>query len=333
MAEEAILKLLRERGSRGAFQSEIAEATGFSKSTISYFLSKLEDRGVVVKKRIAGTGFRVWLRDYEPSSKLVRIGIVRAAEYPFIFDFKSKLEEKGFGVYVKVYDDGVAVMSDLIKSKIDAGFSPLITQLIFYAISRGGFRIVALGVSGGGSIVLRKGVKLNEVKRAGSTLASTMDACLTAYLREHGLDNIEVVYFEGPQQMVRALEEGKVQMLSIWEPYASILEARGHKRVVKFSDYLGSYPCCTLALKPMNEDLNEVVVDRLVEALSKRSYEDQVAKLSSLINVEPSIVRKSISEYTFHPAFEVDDVNRYLKAVGLELATSWISRELKSLGG
>ncbi|MEM4576471.1 MAG: hypothetical protein QW701_03275 [Candidatus Nezhaarchaeales archaeon] len=324
MAEETILRLLRERGSRGALQSEIPESTGFSKSTISYFLSKLEGEGIIVRRRVPGSGFRVWLKSSESSSKLVRVGIVRAAEYPFIFDFKSMLEERGLGVYVKVYDDGVAVMSDLVKGKIDAGFSPFITQLIFYASSRRKFRIVALGVSGGGNIVLRRGVELSEVKRTGSTLASTMDVCLTAYLRKEGLSDVEVVYFESPQSMVKALEEGVVQMLSIWEPYASVLESKGHKRIIRFSDYLGLYPCCMLAVNPVDEELVDLIIDGFASSLSKRNYEDHAVKLGDLINVEPSIVRKSISEYTFHPKFEVKDVSRYLKAVGLEATLPWI---------
>lgn len=324
MAEETILRLLKERGGRGILQSEISESTGFSKSTISYFLSKLEDEGIIVRRRVTGSGFRVWLKDLESSSKLVRVGIVRAAEYPFIFDFKSMLEEKGFGVYLRVYDDGVAVMKDLVRGKIDAGFSPFITQLIFYATSRRKFRIETLGVSGGGSIVLRRGARLSEVKKTGSTLASTMDACLTAYLREEGLSDVEVVYFESPQHMVKALEEGEVQMLSIWEPYVSILESKGHKRITRFRDYIGLYPCCMLAVNPINEELVDLIVDGFATSLSKRSYEDHAVKLGNLINVEPSIVRKSILEYTFHPEFKVKDVSRYLKAVGLEAMLPWI---------
>ncbi|MEM4647297.1 MAG: MarR family transcriptional regulator [Candidatus Nezhaarchaeales archaeon] len=332
MAEEAILRLLRERGAKGVLQSELAEHIGFSKSTISYFLSKLESKGAIVRRRVPGSGFRVWLKGVESPSKLVRIGIVRAAEYPFIFDFKSRLEEEGFGVYVKVYNDGVAVMSDLVKGKIDACFSPLITQLVFYAVSRGKFRIVASGVSGGGSIVLMRGVKLNEVKRAGSTFASTMDACLATYLRERGLSDVEVVYFESPQRMVEALERKEVQMLSIWEPYVSILESKGHERMVRFSDYIGPYPCCVLAVNPVEEELANLMIEKLIDSLSKRDYVDQATKLSNLIDVEPSIVRKSILEYTFQPTFEVKDINRYLRAVRLEIAIPWISRGLRGYG-
>jgi predicted transcriptional regulator len=328
MSREAIIELLRERGGRGALQSEIGESTGYSKSTISYFLSKLEGEGVIFRRREGGLGFRVWLKGLESSSRLVRVGIVRAAEYPFIFDFKSRLEEEGFSVHLRVYDDGVSLMNDLVRGRVEVGLSPLITQLVFYAASRGGFRIVASGASGGGSIVLRRGVEVGNVRRAGSTLASTMDACLAAYLREGGLSDVEVTYFDSPQRMVEALESGGIEMLSIWEPYSSILEARGHRRLARFSDFMGAFPCCVLALKLADEGLEGLVADALAEALSKRDYADRATELGGLIGVEPEVVRRCLAEYEFHPRFEVGAVKCYLKAVGLEAAAQWVAKAL-----
>ena len=327
MSEEVIIKFLKERGGRGALQSELVEATGYSKSTISYFLKKLEGKGVVYRRRERGSGFRVWLKGSESSSKLIRVGIVRAAEYPFIFDFKSRLEGRGLGVHLRVYEDGVSLMSDLVRGRIDVGLSPLVTQLVFYAASRGKFKIVASGVSGGGSMILRRGVALGDVRRAGSTLASTMDACLTAYLRERGLSDVEVVYFDGPQRMVEALERGEVEMLSIWEPYSSMLEAEGHKRVARFSEFMGVFPCCVLAMN-LEEELEELVAESLAESLSKKDYVDYAPKLGSLINAEPGVIRRCLAEYEFHPKFEARDVKDYLRVVGLEATARWATRAL-----
>jgi predicted transcriptional regulator len=328
MPEEAIIRFLRERGSRGALQSEVVEATGYSKSTISHFLTKLESKGIVYRRRERGSGLRVWLKGFESSSKFIRVGMVRAAEYPFIFDFKSRLEEIGYGVHLRVYEDGVSLMSDLVRGRIEVGLSPLITQLVFYAASRGKFKIVASGVSGGGSVILRRGLGLSDVKRAGSTLASTMDACLTAYLREKGLSDVEVVYFDSPQRMVEALERSDVEMLSIWEPYSSMLEVKGHRRLARFNEFMGVFPCCVLALNLADGELERLVADVFVEALSKREYADCASKLGGLIDVEPEIVRRCLAEYEFHPRFEARDVKGYLKSVGLEATTRWIAKAL-----
>jgi predicted transcriptional regulator len=327
MSEEAIVRFLRERGWRGALQSELVETTGYSKSTISYFLKKLEGEGVVYRRR-EGSGFRVWLRGFESSSKLIKVGIVRAAEYPFVFDFKSRLEERGLGVHLRVYEDGVSLMGDLVRDRIDVGLSPLITQLVFYAVSRGKFKIVASGVSGGGSIVLRRGVALSDVRKVGSTLASTMDVCLATYLRERGLSDVEVVYFDGPQRMVEALERGEVEMLSIWEPYSSVLEAKGHRRIARFSEFMGVFPCCLLAMNLKDEGLEGLVAEALAESLSKKDFAEYASRLGGLINADPEVVRRCLAEYEFHPKFETRDVKDYLRAVGLEATSQWATRAL-----
>ena len=328
MSEEAIVRFLRERGSRGALQSEVVESTGYSKSTISYFLKKLEERGVVYRRRERGSGFRVWLKGFESSSKLIKVGIVRAAEYPFVFDFKSRLEEVGYGVHLRVYEDGISLMSDLVRGRIEVGLSPLITQLVFYAASRGKFKIVASGVSGGGSIVLRKGVALSDVRRAGSTLASTMDACLAAYLREEGLSDVEVVYFDGPHRMVEALRRGYVEMLSIWEPYSSMLEVEGHRRVARFDEFMGVFPCCVLAMNLADEGLERLVAEALADSLSEKDYAKYASKLGDLIKAEPEMVRRCLAEYEFHPRFKTRDVEDYLRSAGLETAARWATRAL-----
>ncbi|MHC1628604.1 MAG: hypothetical protein ACXQTI_07230 [Candidatus Nezhaarchaeales archaeon] len=323
------MRFLMEKGRRGALQSEISETTGFSKSTISYFLSKLESEGKIVRKREPNVGYRVWLKGFESDSKLLKIGIVRAAEYPFIFELKSRLEDEGFGIYVKVYDDGVALMSDLVVGKINAGFSPLVTQLMFYAASRGRFKIIASGVSGGGSIILRRDVELNDVRIAGSTMASTMDACLKAYLKDKGLSDVEVIYFDNPKSMVEALDKGVVQMLSIWEPYSSLLEMKGHKRIARFTDYLGDFPCCVLAVNPMDEGSFNSIVEALKDVLSRRNYTSEISKLSSLLGVDLRLLRKSLKEYVFHSEFTIKEVKDYLKSVGLEMTSSWALRSLR----
>ena len=330
MAEEAIMRFLIERGGRGALQSEISESLGFSRSTISYFLSRLESEGKIVRKREPNVGYRVWLRGFESDSKLLKIGIVRAAEYPFIFELKSSLEDKGYSVYVKVYDDGVALMSDLVVGKIDAGFSPLITQLMFYAAFRGRFKIVASGVSGGGSIILRRGVELSDVKKAGSTMASTMDACLKAYLRDKGLSDVEVIYFDNPRSMIEALDKGVVQMLSIWEPYSSILEVKGHRRIARFTDYLGDFPCCVLAINPIDEESLNSIIEELKRALSRKNYTSEVSKLSNLLGVDLRLIQKCIKEYEFHSEFTIKEVKEYLRNVGLEMTSSWMLKGLRA---
>ncbi|MDI9619429.1 MAG: ABC transporter substrate-binding protein [Candidatus Nezhaarchaeota archaeon] len=332
MAEEAIIRFLSSKKVKGAYQSEIASSIGFSNSTVSYFLSKLEDKGTITRSRNGKSGYRVWLKGFESNTAMLRFGFVRASEYPFIFDLKAKLESEGYGVYLKPYNDGISLMKDLVSGKIDAGFSPLVTQVVFYAAFRGCFNIVASGASGGGSIMLRRGSTLNEVKAAGSTLASTMEVCLRAYLNENGLNDVKVTHFSDPEDMVRALERGTVEIVSIWEPYCTILEAQGHRRIARFSDYLGDVPCCLMAIGQLSHNQIHDVFMALRDALSKRSYSSEVAdRLSKFLKLDAKIVEKSIEEYTFHPEYTFNDITNYLKRIGLEAACSWIFKGLKRI--
>jgi len=108
--------------------------------------------------------------------------------------------------------------------------------------------------------------------------------------------------------------------LSIWEPYSSMLEAEGHKRVARFSEFMGVFPCCVLAMN-LEEEL-------VAESLSKKDYAEYAPKLGSLINAEPGVVRRCLAEYEFHPKFEARDVKDYLRVVGLEATARWATRAL-----
>ena len=176
---------------------------------------------------------------------------------------------------------------------------------------------------------LRRDVELNDVRIAGSTMASTMDACLKAYLKDKGLSDVEVIYFDNPKSMVEALDKGVVQMLSIWEPYSSLLEMKGHKRIARFTDYLGDFPCCVLAVNPMDEGSFNSIVEALKDVLSRRNYTSEISKLSSLLGVDLRLLRKSLKEYVFHSEFTIKEVKDYLKSVGLEMTSSWALRSLR----
>ena len=115
--------------------------------------------------------------------------------------------------------------------------------------------------------------------------------------------------------------------MSIWEPYSSMLEAEGHKRVARFSEFMGVFPCCVLAMN-LEGELEVLVAESLAESLSKKDYAEYAPKLGSLINVEPEVVRRCLAEYEFHPKFEARDVKDYLRVVGLEATAQWATRAL-----
>ncbi len=76
-AVEKVKQVLENAKEEGVLQSEIPRLTGLSKSTVSEVLSMLEDAKEVVRKKVSGKSYRVWLTKYspEPLRGVLRVGI------------------------------------------------------------------------------------------------------------------------------------------------------------------------------------------------------------------------------------------------------------------
>ncbi|MEM2070425.1 MAG: MarR family transcriptional regulator, partial [Archaeoglobaceae archaeon] len=93
-AEKMILELTKESKSDGVLQSQISEKLKISKSTVSELISKLESEKMVVRKLVSGKAFRVWHVEYAPFpiKGLIRVGILKASEYPKVVSAVEKLK-------------------------------------------------------------------------------------------------------------------------------------------------------------------------------------------------------------------------------------------------
>lgn len=127
-SKHLILSLLKENG--GSLpQSELRELTKLSKSRLSEILSELEKEGLITRQRIMGKNLNVSLNNS------LRIGIIEAAEYPFIIPFYKMVKNAGFNTELRVYSDGVSLTRDLVLGKLDVGMSPVVTQLFLKIFS------------------------------------------------------------------------------------------------------------------------------------------------------------------------------------------------------
>ena len=74
-AEQRIIKLLKDKKESGILQSEIPSLLNISKSTVSETISKLEEDGIVVRKKVTSKSYRVWLAEHspEPVEGLIRV--------------------------------------------------------------------------------------------------------------------------------------------------------------------------------------------------------------------------------------------------------------------
>ncbi|MGH9919369.1 MAG: hypothetical protein ACRD6W_10960, partial [Nitrososphaerales archaeon] len=120
-------------------------------------------------------------------------------------------------------------------------------------------------------------------------------------------------------EIERALMSGSADMCSVWEPYATMLEGRGARRVLRYSE-LSEHVCCAAAA-------GNHLGDRALSKLSKsyaaamrafRSDRDSCyAPYAALAGLESSTVRHVEAEYSYPAEMSGDSVANQLRAAGL----------------
>lgn len=293
-SKERVISILKEKGSLP--QSELLRLSGLSKSRLSEILSELEKEGIISRRRILGKNLEVSLSP----TRFLRLGIIRAAEYPFIMPFIKKMEDMGYIISVKIYENGIDLTRDLVTGRIDLGFSPVITQLIFSTIF-GNIKIIAGGAKGGGGIV---GKACNKIA---STVMSSME--IWAF---NEVKDAEIIPSNSPDEMINYLERGIVNGIAIWEPYLSILEKRGYK-----THRFAPLHCCTLAVRG---NLDYEKIKRIYEeAFSwfKLSMDRWISSYSNLLNVDYNILKEASKNYEFDEYLDLKEFKNRLKSLGV----------------
>ncbi|BFH74407.1 MarR family transcriptional regulator [Sulfurisphaera javensis] len=278
-------------------QSELVRLSGLSKSRLSEILSDLEKQGLIERKKTLGKNLTVKL-----SNKFIKIGIIRAAEYPFIIPFVKSLKEKGFFVDIVIYDNGLALTKDLAEGKINAGFSPVVTQLIFKKIFDN-FEIISGGAKGGGGII---GKSLCDT--IGSTEMSSMEIWTLLLNPE-----LELQSYNSPESMIYDLERRKVSAISIWEPYFTILSHKGYNVLHQFE----ALHCCTLAVR---KELDSDLIKRIYEdSFTSFLYQKDrwIRDYSVLLNMDYPILSEAIKNYIFDYYLDLNEIKRNLRKIGI----------------
>ncbi|EWG07764.1 MAG: marR family transcriptional regulator [Candidatus Aramenus sulfurataquae] len=289
--KDLLLRILAERGSLP--QSELVRLSGLSKSRVSEILSELEREGLIDKRVLAGKNLEISLK------RSIRIGIIRAAEYPFVIPFYKKLKENGFIPKLVVYENGVELTKDLALGKIEIGFSPVVTQLIFSKAFP--IKIVAGGAKGGAGVV-------GEGCKVGSTVLSSMEVWTLSEIK-----NAQIVPFNSPEEMIRALREGKVGSIAIWEPFFSTLRANGFK----VSHVFEPIHCCTMGVR---EGVDDEKIKRIYEESFTWFLESKdrwIPDYANLLGEDYNVMAKAVQSYTFDSYLDLREVERNLKKSGI----------------
>lgn len=303
-AEQRIIKLLKDKKESGILQSEIPSLLNISKSTVSETISKLEEDGIVVRKKVTSKSYRVWLAEHspEPVEGLIRVGILKASEYPKIVRATRKA-----GGIVRVYNSGLEATKALSSGYIDVAASPLVTQAFFGVLLKNIkiYRIVAMNGSG---VVFSN----FESQYFGCSEFSTMERNLRKYMETKNL-KARIRYFSSADEMVESLKE--LKGVAIWEPYLTLLE--GYKREL-FNEVFGDFVCCTLAANNNFVEMNKDIFDRFLDNFdSAKVYTEDANSIAELIGFDSEIVKKSFSNYIFDVEQDISLIEKELEFIKL----------------
>ena len=307
-AEKRILDFLKERGS--VLQSEIHKNLGISKSTVSEILRRLEDEGIIVRERVAGKSYRVWYFENAPRyHKILRIGILRASEYPHVI---SGLKKLGTRYILKVFDSALDLTKEIASGRMDIGFSPFVTQTLFALLLKS-MKIHAIVAMNGSGLVYKNNLK--NCKIFATSEFSAMESNLKLTLERLGFNiyNLTFRYFRSVGDAVKSFESCEFDAMAIWEPYLQTFD-----RVLYFRDVIGDYPCCSMASNIEFWKSNREIIERIGKYIRKsKGFEGEVVEyISKITGIKD--VEKSFESYKF--LFELkEDHFRFLERYGIKL--------------
>jgi predicted transcriptional regulator len=320
-AEGETIEILRQNGQ--AYQSDIVRATGFSRATVSEVLANLERRKMIRRLKEGRNSKVVYVAERSSSRSRLRLGFTRAAEYPFLVPLRKALRKEGLELDFRVYDNGVGVARDLSMLRIDIGIAPLITLFMAHSLDAP-FKIIGPAGSGGSSVL--ESPKGRSARREGvnavCTKMSTMEMLMRSAESHHAIPEIETLSYAGsPSEIEIALMSGAVDICSVWEPYATMLEARGAKRILRYSE-LSEHICCAAAA---GNHLGDRVLTKLARsyAASMREFRKDrgsySAAYAALSGLDSSALRRVEAEYSYPTEISSDSAISQLKAAGLSL--------------
>lgn len=314
--KEKILDLLKI--SREVYQSELVRATGFSKSRVSEVLSELEKKNLIVRTNVGRNSKIVLKTNIARRGKIIRLGFVRAAEYPFLVPLRNILRERSYQLEFVVRENGIDVMMDLLFARVDAAIAPALTQFVFYSIGTP-LKIIGPAGSGGSSLLTKK--DLPSDARIISTKLSTMELFLRSCLNLCLLHSRETVYARSPEEIVNSMLKRRVDAAFVWEPYATYLESLGYSRIARYTD-IGDHICCILSARSdLPRRKLDMLKERLVESIELfvREPERYAEPYSLIAGYPPKYIINSLKEYSHPTDIDPSSIVRQFERAGLSI--------------
>ncbi len=294
MLREKVLELLFEEE---ITQKELTSRLRASRSRMSEVLKSLERQKLITRKRVSERTVLVSI-NHETT---LRIGILRSSEYFHVVSTLRKLE-KSIPYRIRVYENSLEALKELMTGSEDMVASPLISGYFFNLIDRS-IRPVAGVASGGSGLIKRK-----EHGTIGTTPLSKMDK----ESREFG--GFEQVYYKSVGEIIRAYKKREIDAAQIWEPFLSINE--GMPGASK------GLCCCLFVRGKTGGSIASFVEEYLRDVRDGPSPETRReigGALSKLIGVKAKDVLDSIGSYRFTTTVSKSDLENQIASFGLPL--------------
>jgi Predicted transcriptional regulator len=273
-------------------QVEISRALGLSRSRTSEILSELEIQGKIIRRKISERTIEVKInRD----SNLI-VGILPSSEYVYLIE---AIEDLGLNYILKIFNNSLEGFKELILGQIDILASPLVSGYIFFLLDERIKPIMGIARGGGGII------KKSDRGILGTTPFSKMDRL------SRQKKGFQIVYYKGIEELLEAYGKGKVDAISIWEPYLTLYGGKPENN---------HETCCALFGNVLN-DLKEKLIIKYVELTESNSKPERGIKvISEKLGFEPKIIEKSLKSYEFDHSISKDDLEKQLRALGIGMA-------------
>ena len=290
-SEAKILSIIVEYGPISL--TELANLTGYTKSWVWKKVKRLESLGLVSLDKRSRT---LYINQSQATYKgTLRIGILRASEYPYIIPFSRLLRDITHSVLVAVYDEAYRLASDLASGRVHLAFAPAVTLIAMHRLSGGRVHIIGGGSRGGTGVVYSKQGGYGHA----TTMASTMELCATVSRLKPPR-----VYKKSGDEILESVFSGEVEAGVVWEPYLYIARSKG----------LEAEPCrlpfcCLLGANSLLENdyrrISSIFVKSIDLVLSRgidlQAYAD-------LIDMDYSLVKATVDSYEYIREIPVNDL-------------------------
>jgi ABC-type nitrate/sulfonate/bicarbonate transport system substrate-binding protein len=213
-----------------------------------------------------------------------------------IADAKGFFREEGLDVTLQVHASGKATLQSLLDGKANLA-AAADTPIMFATMKGAQLSVLAtLNTSTRDEAIIAnkdKGISVAaDLKgvRVGVTLGTAGDYFLDSYLVLNGLSRQDVTIVNMKQEeMTEALMQGKVDAVSIWQPYvASFRKMMGERGIILHSDSAYTETYDIVSMRTSTRQRPETI-NRVLRAL---------LKAQSFVAANPGESQKIMSEYT-----------------------------------